>query len=208
VVKIRVPIRGLVFDLYGTLVSRGAGWRAYTELISTLPLWKWRRVRRAALTQATSNITEFRRQFGGARGPSNEHFERLVADGIAEVQLFEDTLVVLEQARARGLKLALLSNLASPYKQPVFELGLAERFDVLVFSCDVGMAKPERAIFEHTAAQLGLPPAELLMIGDSRSDDIRGARAAGMQALHVEPRGRGDLRRLGELLEHPLLTMQ
>jgi HAD superfamily hydrolase (TIGR01509 family) len=200
-----VPVRGLVFDLYGTLVSRGEGWRAYTELISTLPLWKWHRVRRAALTQAIPDITEFRRQFGRARGPSDDHFEQLVREGIAKVQLLDDTLSVLEQARARGLKLALLSNLASPYKQPVFELGLAERFDVLVFSCDVGLAKPERAIFEHTAAQLRLPLSELLMIGDSRKDDVRGARAAGMAALHLESRGRGDIRRLAELLEHPLL---
>jgi HAD superfamily hydrolase (TIGR01509 family) len=199
-------IRGLVFDLYGTLVPRGEGWRAYSELIRTLPPWKWPRARRAALTEAIPGVAEFRRHFEGRFGPPDEHFERLVREGVAKVELFDDTLAVLAQARARGLKLALLSNLATPYKQPVFELGLAECFDVLVFSCDVGLAKPDRAIFEHTAAQLELPLSELLMIGDSRGDDIRGARAAGMQALHLERRGRGDIRRLTELLEHPLLT--
>jgi HAD superfamily hydrolase (TIGR01549 family) len=200
-----VAIHGLVFDLYGTLVRRGEGPRAYRELIYTLPPWTWARARRASLTQAFPSIVEFRHQFGGRRGPSDEHFERLLRKGIAQVQLFEDTLAVLSRARARGLRLALLSNLATPYKQPVFELGLAEHFDVLVFSCDVGMAKPQRAIFEHTATQLGLPLAQLLMIGDSRHDDVRGARAAGMQALHLEPRGRGDIRRLAEIFEHPLL---
>lgn len=201
----RVAIRGLVFDLYGTLVHRGEGWRAYRELIYTLPPWQWSRARRAALTQPITDISTFRRQFRGRRGPPDEHFERMVRNGVRRVELFEDTLAVLAQARARGLRLALLSNLATPYKQPVFELGLAERFDVLVFSCDVGMAKPEPAIFEHTAAQLGLSTAELLMIGDSRRDDVRGARAAGMQALHLEPRGRGDIRRLTDVLAHPLL---
>lgn len=203
-----MAIRGLVFDLYGTLVQRGEGWRAYSELIGTLPPWRWSHARRVALTQPIPDIIEFRRKLDGRRGPPDEHFERLIRKDIMRVALFEDTLAVLAQARARGLKLALLSNLATPYKQPVFELGLAKCFDVRVFSCDVGLAKPGRPIFEYTAGRLGLPLPELIMIGDSRRDDIRGARAAGMQALHIEPRGRGDIRRLAELFEHPLLVSE
>jgi HAD superfamily hydrolase (TIGR01509 family) len=171
-----VPTRGLVFDLYGTLVTRGEGWRAYRELIfKTLPPWTWKRARRAALTQPIASIAEFREHFGGRRGPPTEHYEQLLAEGLAAVELVEGCIATLERARERGLKLALLSNLASPYKQPVFELGLDRMFDELVFSCDVGMAKPSPEIFEHAAARLGLAPGELIMIGDSRGDDVRGS---------------------------------
>lgn len=202
-----MPIRGLVFDLYGTLVTRGEGWRAYRELIfKTLPPWAWRSARRTALTHPIPTIAEFREHFGSRRGPSSEHFEQLIAEGLAAVQLVDGCIATLERARESGLKLALLSNLATPYKQPVFELGLDRHFDELVFSCDVGMAKPDRAIFEYTAAWLGLAPAELIMIGDSGHDDVRGARSAGLQAIHLDSRGRGDIRRLAELLEHPLLV--
>ncbi|MFV8750250.1 HAD family hydrolase [Nannocystaceae bacterium ST9] len=201
-----MPVRGLVFDLYGTLVTRGEGWRAYRELIyKTLPPWAWRRARRAALTQPIPTLAAFREHFEARWGPPPEHFDRLLAEGLAAVDLVEGCVATLERARERGLKLALLSNLAAPYKRPVFELGLDRHFDVLVFSCDVGMAKPEPAIFEHAAARLGLGLDELIMIGDSRHDDVRGAREAGMRALHVDPRGRGDIRRLAELLDHPLL---
>ncbi len=200
-----MAVRGLIFDLYGTLVSRGEGWRAYRELIYTLPPWTWARAREAALTRATPSLAEFRRSFGGRRGPPNEHFERLLGEGLARVEPFDDTLAVLAELRARGLRLALLSNLATPHKRPVFELGLAERFDALLFSCDVGLAKPDPAAFELAARRLELAPAQLLMIGDSCRDDVRGARAAGIRALQIEARGRGDLRRLSELLEHPLL---
>lgn len=201
-----MAVRGLVFDLYGTLVTRGEGWRAYRELIAkTLPPWGWRRARRAALTQPIATIAEFHQQFGGHWGPPSEHFERLIAEGLAAVELVDDCLATLERARERGLALALLSNLATPYKQPVFELGLDRCFDELVFSCDVGLAKPDPAIFEHVAARLGLAPSELIMIGDSRHDDIHGARSVGMQAIHVDARGRGDVRGIAELLEHPLL---
>lgn len=184
-----MAVRGLVFDLYGTLVTRGQGWRAYRELIFALPPWKWRSTRRAALTQAVPSIAEFHAQAGVRRGPGPAHYERLVEEGLAQVELFPETLEVLEQAREQGLALALLSNLAAPYKAPVFELGLAERFDTLVFSCDEGVAKPDPGVFSLTAARLGLAPEELVMVGDSVRDDIRGARGAGFaRAVHIDRR--------------------
>lgn len=200
-------IRGLVFDLYGTLVTRGAGPRAYNELIRRLPLRKWWRARHAALTEPIPTVTQFGQRFGFDPGPDAAHYERLVDEGIAAVELYPDSVPCLEAARARGLKLALLSNLAAPYKRPVFELGLDAHFDALVFSCDVGMAKPSAKIYAHTARELGLAPGELLMIGDTRRDDVRGARRAGLRALHLlRERGGGDLQDLGGLLEHLELT--
>ena len=202
-----MPIRGLVFDLFGTLVTRGDGWRAYRELIFRAPPWQWSRLRRAALTRPNPTIGEFRDELGIRRGPPSEHFERLVAEGLAAVELYPDSITTLERARAQGLKLALLSNLAAPYKAPVFEFGLDRHFDALVFSCEVGMAKPDAAIFAHVAARLELAVDELVMIGDSRHDDVRGAESAGMHALHLDRRGRGkrgSLRSLEEMFEQPV----
>lgn len=198
-----VPVRGLVFDLYGTLVTTGRGWRAYRELIQSLPPWQWQAARRAALTQPLPSVTALHEQFQPRRGPSAAHFERLVEEGLAEVALYDDSLATLERARAAGLQLALLSNLASPYKRPVFELGLAPHFDELVFSCDVGMAKPDPRIFRHVSERMGLPAQELVMIGDSRGDDIRGAKRVGMPALHIVRHGRGgDIKSLAEVLDY------
>ena len=53
----------------------------------------------------------------------------------------------------------------------------------------VGVAKPHRAMFDATAAGLGLPPARICHIGDSGTYDADGARAAGMRAVHVDPLG-------------------
>jgi len=196
-----VPVRGLVFDLYGTLVTTGQGWRAYRELIRAQPPWRWPAARRAALTEPFPSVTALREHF--ERGPPAEHLERLVSEGNAEVDLYADTIPALERARGAGFGLALLSNLASPYKQPVFDLGLDAHFDALVFSCDVGMAKPEPEIFAHVSERLDIPPAELVMIGDSRHDDIRGARRAGIPAIQIDREGgRADIHSLTELFEH------
>lgn len=61
----------------------------------------------------------------------------------------------------------------------MFELGLDRHFDALVFSRDVGMAKPDPGLDACVAEQLGLAPHELLVIGDARRDDARGPRAGG-----------------------------
>jgi HAD superfamily hydrolase (TIGR01509 family) len=200
-------IRAVAFDLFGTLVSKWAGWRAYRELFWTLPPWKWPMARRAALTEPVPTISEFHRRVGVRRGRGPEHFETLVAEDVAAIELFADSIPALLEARARGLSLALLSNLAAPYKQPVFDLGLAEHFDHLVFSCDVGLAKPDPKIYEHLARTLGLEPAQVLMIGDTRSDDVAGAEEAGLHALHIDRSGRrGDLQDFARLFDHPLFS--
>ena len=59
-----MPIRGLVFDLFGTLVTRGPGPRAYRELVVKLPPWKWRQAHRLALTGEFPTISDFHAQFG------------------------------------------------------------------------------------------------------------------------------------------------
>jgi HAD superfamily hydrolase (TIGR01509 family) len=200
------PIRALTFDLFGTLVSKGAGWRAYRELFWSLPPWKWSMARRAALTELVPTISEFHARVGVRRGRGPAHFEALVAEDLAAIELYADSIPTLQEARKRGYSLALLSNLAAPYKRPVFELGLAEHFDVMVFSCDVGLAKPEAKVYEHLARTLGLEPRQVLMIGDTHRDDVRGARRAGLHALHLDRSGRhGDLHDLARLFDHPVL---
>ena len=195
-------VRGLVFDLFGTLVTRRAGPRAYRELILALPQEHWLPARELGLTRPIPTLTEFAREFPGHEGLDLDALEAQLREDLAEVALFDDAIPTLIRARAEGLAIALISNLAAPYKQPFFRLGLAEHFDAVVFSCDVGLAKPDPRIYELAAAELGLPAGELLMIGDSRGDDVDGAKRAGLAALQVDRRGRGDLDRLDALFEH------
>jgi HAD superfamily hydrolase (TIGR01509 family) len=197
-----VAIRGLVFDLFGTLVTRRDGPRAYRELILALPTEHWLRAREVGLTEPIDSLTEFAGGFPGSEALDLPSYEALLREDLDGVELFADSIPTLEQARARGLRVALISNLAAPYRQPFFRLGLAAHFDATVFSCDVGLAKPDPKIYAHVQAELGLAASELMMIGDSRSDDVLGPRAVGMRALHLDRRGRGDVETLAELFDH------
>jgi putative hydrolase of the HAD superfamily len=62
---------------------------------------------------------------------------------------------------------------------------LAEYFDAVVVSGDLGIAKPDPSIFEHALEQLGVDAADAVMVGDSMSKDVEGALAAGMRAVWV-----------------------
>jgi HAD superfamily hydrolase (TIGR01509 family) len=56
-------------------------------------------------------------------------------------------------------------------------------FDVVVASCEAGVMKPERRIYEICLERLGTPAAATLFV-DDREDNLRGAREVGIRTLH------------------------
>jgi putative hydrolase of the HAD superfamily len=95
---------------------------------------------------------------------------------------------LLEALRARGLKLALVSNTASPQwlLEPVLEQqGLVERVDAIVLSSEVGKRKPHPAIFEHALTELGVEADESLFVGDRLEADVLGASRVGMRTVQA-----------------------
>ena len=91
---------------------------------------------------------------------------------------------------ARGVRLAIVSDtgFASGAAQTAILArdGLAECFTTLVYSCDVGHAKPHAAPFRAALEGLGSEPRHTLHIGDIERTDIRGALGAGMRALRLD----------------------
>jgi putative hydrolase of the HAD superfamily len=68
--------------------------------------------------------------------------------------------------------------------------GIREHIDTLVVSEEVGVAKPDREIFRVALERLGAAPGDAVMIGDSWSADIAGARAAGIRSVWFNPHRR------------------
>lgn len=128
-------------------------------------------------------------------------------------RVYPDVPAALDSARARGLHLAVVSNFDSRLPDILRGLGIADRFQAVVYSAACGSAKPDAGIFEHALAALGAAPHAALHVGDNLLADYRGARSAGMRALLLQRHGpppTGDIltiRSLNELdaqLEHPL----
>lgn len=58
-----------------------------------------------------------------------------------------------------------------------------ELFDVKLYSCDLGVAKPDAAFFQKAATRIGAEPGAILFI-DDHSPNVEGARSTGMPAVH------------------------
>jgi putative hydrolase of the HAD superfamily len=125
------------------------------------------------------------------------HFEKLLAerlrtthggpilvDGLidrmfARFEHAPDMNALVRRARQAGLKTALLSNSwGNTYPRD----GWAEMFDDVVISGEVGMRKPELAIYHHAAERLGVRAAECVFV-DDLPINIRGAVMAGMTGV-------------------------
>ena len=87
------------------------------------------------------------------------------------------------ELRARGVKVAVLSNSEGRLAELLAEIGLADAFDAIVDSGRIHLEKPGREIFDHTLAVLGVRDVRPIHIGDSYNADIIGARNAGWRAI-------------------------
>lgn len=98
------------------------------------------------------------------------------------------TPVLLEALRDRGLKTGLISNGFDPpdlVRAELARLGVAQLLDAIVMSGDVGVRKPDPAIFRYALERLGVAPENALMVGDSVANDIAGAKALGMKTCQA-----------------------
>jgi len=101
--------------------------------------------------------------------------------------LFADVPPTLRALRDRGLRIGIVSNFDG--RLPGILDGLGVGADAVVWSTRAGAAKPARAIFALAASTLGVPLAELCHVGDDLVADVRGAEAAGAQAIHLDRTG-------------------
>lgn len=93
------------------------------------------------------------------------------------------TLAALEQLRSHGKTLALISNADVLEAAGWPESPLASRFTIAVFSYDVGLAKPDPAIYEHCLRAVDAAPEDAIFVGDGGSDEFSGAAALGIPTV-------------------------
>ena len=103
---------------------------------------------------------------------------------LASVRPYEDALRALESLKRAGLKVALCSNLATPYAIPA-KLLLPE-FDAYAWSFEVGAIKPEPAIYEHLLKRLDCKGSSIAMIGDTLEADVLGPGRLGIHGFHLQ----------------------
>ena len=138
-------------------------------------------------------------------GLGGAEFCDLPAARIAEILVatfpnvaFADVEPAIRLARDRGVGVGVLSNFS--YMLPIIlaDLELLELFDVVAFSADLGVEKPDRAIFLSAIKMAAVAADRVAHIGDTYEEDVQGARAANVRVVLLDRSG--DIRRDGVLV--------
>ncbi|TXT50304.1 MAG: putative hydrolase of the HAD superfamily [Spirochaetes bacterium] len=91
----------------------------------------------------------------------------------------------LETLKALGLKLGVISNWDPSAKPILRRCGLAGFFEHIVISCEVGVSKPDKGIFQIALDAAKTSAFQCLYVGDNYYDDAVGASSVGMESLII-----------------------
>jgi putative hydrolase of the HAD superfamily len=198
-------VRAAVFDLFGTLIEDLAGDEYATVFARSAALLsvdagdfrqRWVATSRARNTgrfnAIEENIDSICRDLGAhpARG-AIELAARARRDYVSRVMMAPrpDAAGVLADLRERGVAVGLISDCGPEVPTIWPDTPLAALIDVAVFSCSVGMKKPDRRVYHLAAARLGVRAEDCVFVGNGGSQELDGAREAGMRAVLIGTEG-------------------
>ncbi len=103
-------------------------------------------------------------------------------------QIYPDALTSLTRWQSMGIPLGIISNFDSRLHRVLSVLGLADYFQSVTISSEVGAAKPSQAIFRAALAKHSCTAQEAWHVGDSEAEDYAGAQSAGLRAILIARR--------------------
>ena len=194
------PFKAVIFDAYGTLLRNDDlvlvprrivtdhalsvhiddVWRAWSDLYfeatQLVPFRTLREIEELILPRVLRRF-----DVGADAAPYVDLFFQVTT----KIELYPETLDVLNALR--HLRTAILSN-ADHEHQAAWNVTLPVEF--ILISEALRAYKPQRLVFQQALEQLGLAPHEVLHVGDSDVDDVKGAKDAGLRVAWVNRDGR------------------
>jgi putative hydrolase of the HAD superfamily len=144
---------------------------------------------------------------GSGAPPALVHEAMLAA---LRFQAYPDAPPALARLREAGMRLVVVSNWDVSLHERLEDAGIASCVDGAIASAELGVAKPDPAIFAHALTMAGVPGAEAVHVGDSPVEDVAGARAAGIEPVLLRrdrpPRREDPRLTIGSLAELPALA--
>lgn len=213
----RAPLEAVLLDAGGTLVRLDFEWMA--ESVSALGARvsaealrraevegrrRYDRSRGAAPAPGEpdpplGSIGDIREYFGGTLEAAGvgagivaealERFERRQAETGLWTRPMEGARAALDGLVALGLRCAVVSNSDGRAQMHLGDCDMLRGIEFVVDSHQVGIEKPDPRIFRIALDRLGVAAARALFVGDIRSVDEAGARAAGTHFVLLDPLG-------------------
>jgi putative hydrolase of the HAD superfamily len=208
-------IKGVLFDLGGTLFSytsrRGMG-GALAETVKSIGLaaepreigLAWQRASESVMRDYAQRSYYLHRDlFIDTLKSFAAGFQRTISEPIADafhvrqrdavvanLAIRPDCLETLRALKARGIYLAIVSNIDDDYLDPLVEKhALDEVLDHWTSSEEARSCKPDVAIYQYALKKARLGARETLFVGDSLQHDIAGASASGLRSARIVEAG-------------------
>jgi putative hydrolase of the HAD superfamily len=126
---------------------------------------------------------------------------------------YPDVPAVLSRLRAEGVRRVVASNWDVSLHSVLCRTGLRRLLTGTITSAELGAGKPSPALFRHALTLAGVPAHDAVMVGNSVTEDIEGARAAGVEPILLVRDGAtpeaselDDVRTIASLSELPALV--
>ncbi len=195
-------IKAIAFDVDGTLYPNNIMYRKSVPFALAHPrlLLSYGRVRRRI--REIRPIEDFRslqadllaKEMGVSVATAADLVERLIYRRwelvLKKTPLFPGLRELLDSLLERGYPLGVLSDF--PVERKLEYLGLARYWKCALSAEESGYLKPNPEPFRRLADCLGLPPEQILYVGNSYSYDVLGAKKVGMPVAHLSARPEPD----------------
>ncbi len=199
-----MPKELFVFDAYGTLFDVAGAARSVAQAHPRVaPLWPalaedWRRKQleyswlrtimgaHADFAEVTADALDWALE---ARGLQDHGLRAALLQAFRRLPAFPEAPAALDALRARGKRLAILSN-GSPamLAEAVQGAGLADRFEAVISVEAAGIFKPAAAVYALVEAETGVPPARVAFVS-ANGWDVAGAARFGFATAWVNRAG-------------------
>lgn len=191
--------RAVIFDLFHTLTALESTWggnRMLTHEMLGVSKQAWdeqlHEHSMERLTGAKPDPFAIIRDMARAVDPTiPEHLIRRATDNriarfaAAIAQLPSENRSVIRSLKETGKRIGLISNADVMEMAAWSECPIRDLFDSTIFSCQIGSAKPEPAIYHRCLKELGVSAAEAVFVGDGGSHELEGAKAVGLTTIMV-----------------------
>jgi putative hydrolase of the HAD superfamily len=174
---------GIALDVDAARGALDLAWRRHLDA--------WQAHRASGAAEMAVWILEALRIEPGVRSALGPELGRALAEASLELDIapLEGSRETLGWLAAAGVRRALVCDTGFTPGRVVRRLldrtGLLDLLEVLAFSDEVGVPKPEPRIFEAALGPLGTAPAAALHVGDLRRTDVAGARRLGMRSVRI-----------------------